>query len=119
MRTIIENLLEYKLKAIERNINDIAKNAIQYEINQLNKVLSLIDINENELFEARKNATVFEEAKAIAEMILLLHGIPGYVIESYYNGGIEYTLRTLEQLYEDDSIIVPKRLKPLLNDKNR
>lgn len=110
----ISQLQEYKRKTLEKTQNPIAVKAIQFELKKLENISAHID-SLNEMIENLKSySRNLEQAKAIAEMVCLIHGIPDTEIQTYYNSGLEYTLSKLEDLTEENQIIIPAGLKKYL-----
>lgn len=111
MNPHIKQMLDYKQRALKKTTNPVAIRAIEFEIFKLSKINEDIETLEAEKKELAEYARNLEEAKAIAEMVGMIHGIKPEVISDYYREGLIATLNTLRNLTEENQIIIPHGLK--------
>lgn len=111
MNNEIKKLIDYKSKSIERAGSERAVTAIRYEIISLQKIEAEINELTEEIKMLKEQTRTLTEAKAIAEMVVLLHGVPAWDLQEYYNSGLEATLSKLENLFEENEFIVPIGIK--------
>ncbi|NLO71223.1 MAG: hypothetical protein GX102_09890 [Porphyromonadaceae bacterium] len=111
MNPHLKKLFDYKQRAIQRTSNPIAIKAIQFELQMLEYISGdIIGLEEQNKILADKCRTL-EEAKAIAEMVSIIHGLSPEVIRDYYQCGLEYTLQQVEFLRQENQIVIPSGLK--------
>lgn len=111
MNTQIKQLLEYKQRALNRTNSPAAFKAIEFEIHKLKLINEEFEKLENECSRLLHYSRNLEEAKTIAEMVCIIHGLTPEVIRDYYQGGFEYTLNKVEFLKEENQVIIPPGLK--------
>jgi len=114
----ISRFISYKERIRDKTVNPAAHKAIEMEVMQLkiifrkmNDVGSQVDDLIEKLNFLKAESANLEDAKAIAEMVSMIHGVPDSEIQNYYNAGLEYTLEKLEQLSEQNQLIIPGGLK--------
>lgn len=112
MQPEIKRLIERKQQMLERYDHPKTKQAIQFEIGELQRISQTLDDMQKEIETLKKENGELEDAKAIAEMVCLIHGIPSFIIKEYYKRGVTATLEQLTELFQENKIIVPTGLKP-------
>lgn len=111
MHPTISHLIKRKRFALKRSYNPAAIKAVESEISTLLKLDQDIAELENEIRRLTEENNKLEEAKAIAEMVSVIHGLQPEVIRDYYRAGLEYTCKQYEFLQEQNQSIIPSKLK--------
>ncbi|NLI72782.1 MAG: hypothetical protein GX361_08670 [Bacteroidales bacterium] len=111
MNSKIKRLINQKRFALKRSYSPAAKKAIEYEINILLKLNEDISKYENEIKRLLEQNNKLEEAKTIAELVCVIHGLTPEAIRDYYHAGLEYTCKQYDFLLAENQSIVPTKLK--------
>lgn len=106
-------LIDRKKTALERTTDPRTNQAIKSEIILLNKFQSFVEDLSTENEQLKKEAKTANEGKAIAEAILILHGIPDWDIQYYYNKGLEAVLSDLQEKENTHTVVVPILLRTI------
>lgn len=111
MNAQIKQLLEYKQRALNKTNNPATFKAIEFEMHKLKLINEEFEKLEMECSRLLHYSRNLEEAKSIAEMVCIIHGLTPEVIRDYYRRGMEGTIKTLEDLTEENLIEIPEGLR--------
>lgn len=103
----IKYLIEKKKKSLDRYNDAKIKSSINMEIKVLEEFEKDYDDALNMIEDLKKELIKTNEIRAMAETILLIHGLPEFEILNYYRYGLNALLEKLEQQTKENTVRVP------------